>query len=489
MDEQGDVPMQVSGTLSSENHGLSNASEPAAGATVGPAAAETVSDRRRTPFAAFISYRHTEPDRRWAKWLHSALERYRVPKQLVRQLGVSGRIGRIFRDEEELAASSDLSAGIREALENSEYLIVVCSPRTPLSEWVNAEIEHFRSLGQSQRILALLIEGEPSEAFPKALREIRRSVVDATGQSREKLETLEPLAAEVREHDTDRRRFRERMAKLRLLATILGCRFDDLRQREQERRRRTITYAVAFLVVLSSPMAGLGFWAERNRRTAVAERDRALRNQSLFLANLSNQQTARGDGTAGMLLALEALPRDLSRPERPYVAEAETSLHQAIYARRELAVFRHADPIKVASVSHRGVRILTVSEDGSARLWNGVDGVEVATLRGHEAPIRQAQFSPDAARILTISEDGAARLWNTADGAALALLGGRETLIRQAAFSPDGVRILTSSEGSAARLWDAASGRPLATLATGIGTPGSFSPDGLRILTASLEGT
>jgi MTH538 TIR-like domain (DUF1863) len=130
MDEQGDVPMQVSDTLPPENHGLSNASEPAAGTTVGPAGAETVSDRLRTPFAAFISYRHTEPDCRWAKWLHSALERYRVPKQLARQLGVSGRVGRIFRDEEELAAASDLSAGIREALQNSEYLIVVCSPRT-----------------------------------------------------------------------------------------------------------------------------------------------------------------------------------------------------------------------------------------------------------------------------------------------------------------------------------------------------------------------
>src|SRR3954453_18606101 len=90
-------------------------------------------------YAAFISYRHVEPDRRWAQWLHSALETYRVPKSLVRGRGLPPRAGRGFRDEEELPASANLSASIREALEQSRYLIVVCSPRTPGSEWVNRE--------------------------------------------------------------------------------------------------------------------------------------------------------------------------------------------------------------------------------------------------------------------------------------------------------------------------------------------------------------
>ena len=60
-------------------------------------------------YDAFISYRHVEPDRRRAKWLHTSLETYRVPKKLVRQRGVAPRVGRVFRDEEELPASSDLN--------------------------------------------------------------------------------------------------------------------------------------------------------------------------------------------------------------------------------------------------------------------------------------------------------------------------------------------------------------------------------------------
>ena len=90
-------------------------------------------------YAAFISYRHVEPDRRWAVWLHGALELFVIPHGL-RDSPDRRRIGRIFRDEEELAASPHLSADIKDALDRSDWLIVVCSPRAVESEWVNAEI-------------------------------------------------------------------------------------------------------------------------------------------------------------------------------------------------------------------------------------------------------------------------------------------------------------------------------------------------------------
>jgi hypothetical protein len=75
-------------------------------------------------YAAFVSYRHTGPDRRWAKWLHASLETYRVPERLV-AAGAPRRLGRVFRDEEELAASYDLSARIDDALRGARNLIVV----------------------------------------------------------------------------------------------------------------------------------------------------------------------------------------------------------------------------------------------------------------------------------------------------------------------------------------------------------------------------
>src|SRR5687767_5161818 len=102
-------------------------------------------------YCAFISYRHadnTQECRRWAEWLHRALERYVVPPELVgspnlRGEAVRGSLYPIFRDEDELPANADLATGIRLALEASDFLIVLCSPRSAVSPWVRKEVREF----------------------------------------------------------------------------------------------------------------------------------------------------------------------------------------------------------------------------------------------------------------------------------------------------------------------------------------------------------
>jgi len=181
-------------------------------------------------FAAFISYRHVEPDRRWATWLHKRLETYRVPKGITSPQVGARRIGRVFRDDEELAASSDLSRSIKDALAQSEYLIVICSPEAAESNYVNREIREFAALGRQDKILALLIRGEPENAFPTALREL----------------ASEPLAADVRGNTAKSKN----LAALRILAAMLNCTFDALRRRERLRIRRRIELT-AFATVAS----------------------------------------------------------------------------------------------------------------------------------------------------------------------------------------------------------------------------------------------
>ncbi len=88
-------------------------------------------------YRAFISYRHVERDRRWARWLIEKLETFRTPKTLVRA-GAPLQIGHLFRDDDEIPASSDLSHQIEDALKASQFLIVVCSRDTPKSQWVGA---------------------------------------------------------------------------------------------------------------------------------------------------------------------------------------------------------------------------------------------------------------------------------------------------------------------------------------------------------------
>ena len=90
-------------------------------------------------YSAFISYNHR--DRDWAVWLHRALERYGVPKRLWGRPAPWGEIGNrlppVFRDRDELATSSDLASSVKEALAESAFLVVVCSPNSARSKWVD----------------------------------------------------------------------------------------------------------------------------------------------------------------------------------------------------------------------------------------------------------------------------------------------------------------------------------------------------------------
>ena len=230
------------------------------------------SPESRFRYTAFISYRHVEPDRKWAKWLHTNLETYRIPKQLL-AAGDANRLGRVFRDEEELPASSDLSREIDNALEQSRFLIVICSPHTPESKWINQEIVKFRELGRHDRILALLVKGEPAVAFPVALREIRSDLIGRSHLDRTKIVQVEPLAADVRAIAGESERTAKRMAFLRIAAALLQRRFDDLRQRDQERKTRRLLQISAALSFLLVGVGLLAFFALFQKQVADHQRD------------------------------------------------------------------------------------------------------------------------------------------------------------------------------------------------------------------------
>jgi len=123
-------------------------------------------------FRAFISYRHLDnrgEGRRWAEWLQRFLESYRVPEPLRQQRSQAGEelptsLYPVFRDEEELAPGGQLGEKIEDALQRSNWLIVLCSPHSANSPWVNAEIRRFQELGKGHRIIPVLIDGEPNAA-------------------------------------------------------------------------------------------------------------------------------------------------------------------------------------------------------------------------------------------------------------------------------------------------------------------------------------
>jgi TIR domain len=196
--------------------------------------ANTTGAEERFLYDAFISYRHVQRDTRWADWLIAELERYRVPKSLQAR-GAPPKLRKVFRDQDEAYASADLNELIKEALKNSRFLIVICSPYTPRSKWVSREIQMFNELGRSDNVLALLTEGEPNDSFPDAMLAREERIGEAQAASGTGDTTREPLAADVRSRRGMWMRQVKRIALLRLLARMLDVPFDDLRQRASVR--------------------------------------------------------------------------------------------------------------------------------------------------------------------------------------------------------------------------------------------------------------
>ncbi len=197
-------------------------------------------------YNAFISYRHCEPDKTIAKALHKKLENYRIPKELREKLS-RNVLGRVFRDEAELPVTDSLSDAILDALRNSEYLIVICSPRLKDSEWCMKEIEIFTKLHGKKNILPVLIEGEPEDSFPESF--FYEDVTEKDPEGNEVLVRIEkePLAADAR---GGRRSLRDCVIKLS--AAILKLNYDDLKQRHrlEQLKRRTFFSGIILGIIL-----------------------------------------------------------------------------------------------------------------------------------------------------------------------------------------------------------------------------------------------
>jgi tetratricopeptide (TPR) repeat protein len=233
---------------------------------------------------AFLSYSHD--DEKDAAWLQESLEEFRVPPRLIGQLTDMGPVPKkltpIFRDRHELAAAADLGEEIEEAIAGSRFLIVLCSPSAAQSHWINEEIICFKRLHREDRVLAVILEGEPfasdepgreaEECFPPALRVHYDRRGRPTGQR------AEPLAADLRDQGDGRY-----MGLLKTAAGMLGVGLDDLAQREAHRRQRRMTIITAASLAGMLATSGLAY-------TAIQARDEA------------RDQRREADGLIGFML-------------------------------------------------------------------------------------------------------------------------------------------------------------------------------------------
>src|SRR5262249_20611618 len=225
-------------------------------------------------YRAFLSYSHR--DAASARWLHRALERYRIDKELIGRatpvVPVPESLRPIFRDRDDFSAGHSLTGQPLAALEASEFLIVLCSPSAARSDYVNEEIRCFKALGRAERVIPVIVDGQPGdpelECFPRALRFKVGPDGTLTGESEE------PIAADARPQGDG-----EEIATQKVVAGLLGLGLDEIvRRTERARKRRNRFWAAlaGVFALLTVAAAGSAAYAYQKLLESEDRLDQAI---------------------------------------------------------------------------------------------------------------------------------------------------------------------------------------------------------------------
>lgn len=390
-------------------------------------------------YFAFISYKSEDVE--WATWLQHELEHYHLPASFNGRTDVPQELRPVFRDIDELSAGN-LPEQIKQALANSQNLIVICSPQAAKSPWVNQEVETFIALGRTGRIFPFIVEGNsPSEFFPPALRDLPKNE--------------ERLGGDVSKKGRD-------AAFVKVVAGMLGVSFDTLWKRYEREK------------------------AEEERKIRE-QRDHLLKIQSKFLAEKALSLISEGDPFTARAILLDALPINMENPSRPYVPHAEFALRKALQYHGAKIV--HHDYVNYSTFSPDGTKLVSACNDHNVYIWDLRTGTCINKLYGHTGIVNSALFSSNGNYIISASDDWTIRIWNSKKGEALKILRLPGYRVNFASISCDGKYIVSASIDKNARLWEVESGKCIKILEGHSDqiNYAEFSHDGNRIVTASKD--
>lgn len=316
-------------------------------------------------YDAFISYRHCELDSLIAEKLHKKLEHYHIPR-VIQQVTGRKKISRIFRDKEELPLSANLTDNIYQALDHSEFLILICSPESMQSVWVQREVEYFVKMHGKEHVLTVLVKGEPEESFPRLLCEDIQNVEDGDGNKTSVIVPVEPLAADVRGRHKKESLKKLDLEILRLLAAMLGCSYDSLKQRHKEYAIKRITVILCVALILTLGFSGFILY----KNTEIEKQYQLVRsNQAKYLAEYANTLMDRGDRIGALEAIMEIRPEQ-RKAEAPVVPEQWYALNRALYSyhRSDNYFYYPEKQIHLGAVT---MKCSGVSEDG--KYWFSLD--------------------------------------------------------------------------------------------------------------------
>jgi hypothetical protein len=268
--------------------------------------AEQADADRGKRYDGFISYSHAA-DGQLAPRLQAGAQSFAKPWWRRRALLV-------FRDETGLSVNPHLWSSISDALDDSRWFILLCSPESAQSPWVEREIKHWREHHDPARILPVLTDGEwmwdaSTQAFSPGSTAVPPALWDAFDEEPRHLDLR--WAREAEQLHLRNGRFRTAVAEL--AAPMRGVPREELESDEIRIHRRAVRLAwtaAIVLVALSLATAVAAVAAVRNadsaRVSAADALDKSRQADSTRLGALAAEEATHGLPDRALLLAVVA---------------------------------------------------------------------------------------------------------------------------------------------------------------------------------------
>ncbi len=382
---------------------------------------------------AFLSY--SRRDEHEARWLHSAVEWFRIPTELPPLPDWANAlkyVRPVFRDKKDLEVRSEsFVEQLKRELASSRFLIVLCSPnaaqsRPDGSHYVDWEIRQFIQAHGTEyarsHILPVLVAGKPGcgipeqECLPPALLEFGPTFSEHNF----------PVLTDLPKDRRGRREAREDCV-IGCVAFLLGVDRKVIRDRYLQAQRERMRQYMVLVAVVALSLAGLAVWAviERGRAVTAAVETR----ETLARADFEEASRRLDDGH-DTSRALAYLGSSLSR--QPY-APAESRLQDLILHRSWLV---ERETFSLGELGNDSF-VFSPALDRVARWKAGEPGAPARislqpigsgsggkTVELDELAV-QAVFPDTAECLVTQAPEGErtrCRFWRASDGAAVGIL-------------------------------------------------------------------
>lgn len=298
----------------------------------------------------------------WGDWLNDALRTFSIPAELVGQINgrgelIPGRIDTICCDAQKLPEDAEPGTEIHRALEQSQCLVVICSPHSAKSRQVNEAVRYFKQLGRLKHILPIVVAGKPhnatgsspdsapeDECFVPALRHPVRpdGTIDTSRRAgrfvfvdaRHGVDNREILASDDRNVEVELE-----MAKIQLIALLIGVGFHVLWLREQKRHF-------------------FGLAEARHQTREALKQVEEVRRQLQEVQRQAREAQNRA-------LELQNLPQDVHGQIQDAFRQAEEARDQAREAQKQLLEFQ--SKAREAQTQLEAARAQTLAAESKAQ--------------------------------------------------------------------------------------------------------------------------